>query len=78
MAGSKSEHQDTPARYEFVIDGEVSADLAAAFPELQSARGPAGGTVMFGVITDQSHLHGLLARFQNFNLSVVEFRRLPD
>ena len=63
-------HPRTPdhdrVRYEFVL-----AD-AAAVP------GPVGGTVMFGIIEDASHLHGLLDRFSQLGLTVLEMRRLPD
>ena len=33
---------------------------------------------MFGIIEDASHLHGLLDRFSQLGLTVLEMRRLPD
>ncbi len=65
-------------RYEFLLGVRVSQTVRSAFPELQSAPGPAGGTVFYGEIEDDAHLHGLLARFQTLGLTVLEMRRLPD
>lgn len=65
-------------RYEFLLGVRVSDTVRAAFPELRSGPGPAGGTVFYGEIEDDAHLHGLLARFQTLGLTVIEMRRLPD
>lgn len=75
-------HPRTPdhdrVRYEFVLAEVVSGEVLAAFPELSAVPGPVGGTVMFGIIEDASHLHGLLDRFSQLGLTVLEMRRLPD
>ena len=75
-----TEHADpgSNVRYEFLMHGTIEETVLAAFPELQATRGPAGGTVLFGAVYDDAHLHGLLARFQAFGLTVLEMRRLPD
>ena len=75
-----SEQADPGAnvRYEFLMHGTVTETALAAFPELQAAKGPAGGTVLFGVVYDDAHLHGILARFQSLGLTLLEMRRLPD
>jgi hypothetical protein len=75
-----SEHADHAAsvRYEFLMHGIIEETALSAFPELTAAQGPAGGTVLFGAVYDDAHLHGLLARFQAFGLTVLEMRRLPD
>ena len=65
-------------RYEFLLYGSVSELVSAAFPELRVVLSPTGGTAMFGPVTDDAHLHGLLDRFQRFGLTVVELRQLPD
>lgn len=65
-------------RYEFVLPGQVSESVSRSFPELTTATGPAGGTVLYGPVKDSSHLHGILDRFQSFGLTVVELRQLPD
>jgi hypothetical protein len=33
---------------------------------------------MYGPVRDFAHLRGLLARFDDLGLTVVEMRRLPD
>ena len=70
--------QGSTVRYEFLMHGTVSDTVLSAFPELTAAKGPAGGTALFGAVSDDSHLHGLLARFQAFGLTLLEMRRLPD
>jgi hypothetical protein len=70
--------QAASVRYEFLMHGSVSDTVLSAFPELTAGKGPAGGTVLFGAVHDDAHLHGLLARFQAFGLTLLEMRRLPD
>lgn len=67
-----------PWRYEFLIPGELSATTLGAFPELTATSGPLGGTALYGTVRDQAHLHGLIARFADLSLIVVEMRLLPD
>jgi hypothetical protein len=67
-----------PVRYEFLIAGQVSDIVNAAFPELDVVAAPTGGTAMYGPVRDASHLRGLLARFDDLGVSVVEMRQLPD
>jgi hypothetical protein len=35
-------------------------------------------TVLYGPVTDEAALYGLLVRFQNLGLRVVEMRQLPE
>ncbi|MDH6129920.1 hypothetical protein P3T39_006913 [Kitasatospora sp. GP82] len=35
-------------------------------------------TLLFGTVTDEAHLYGLLARFQSLGLRVLEMRKLPE
>ncbi|MEE4545165.1 hypothetical protein V2S66_24750 [Streptomyces sp. V4-01] len=64
-------------RYEFRISGSLSDTMAGAFPELR--RQPVvAETVLSGPVTDGAHLHGLLQRFDELGLRVVEMRRLPE
>lgn len=67
-------------RYEFIIAEKVTSTTQAAFPELRQSDSLPGqrGTVMFGPVIDSPNLHGLLDRFQDFGLTVVEMRMLPD
>ncbi|MFH9694235.1 hypothetical protein [Streptomyces globisporus] len=61
-------------RYEIRVEGQMSRTLTNAFPELESCI-VAGQTLLFGQVTDEAHLYGLLARFQSLGLHVVEMRR---
>ncbi|MCD9874828.1 hypothetical protein [Streptomyces guryensis] len=63
-------------RYEIRVEGQMSDTLTAAFPELDCTVATRQ-TVLFGEVTDEAHLYGLLARFQSLGLHVVEMRRLP-
>lgn len=65
-------------RYEFLIAGRVSDTVRVAFPGLEAKSGPAGGTVIFGPVRDKAALRGLLARFDEMGLTVIEMRQLPD
>jgi len=65
-------------RYEFLLRGRISETVRAAFPELEAADAPTGGTALFGPIRDKAHLRGLLARFDELGLTVIEMRQLPD
>ncbi|GAA3378984.1 hypothetical protein GCM10020367_60710 [Streptomyces sannanensis] len=64
-------------RYEFRVTGSVSRAVADEFPELEKATVPPL-TLLFGTVTDEAHLYGLLVRFQDLGLHVLEMRRLPD
>jgi hypothetical protein len=63
--------------YEFRVRGCLSPPMADAFPELEKVA-VSGQTVLFGPVTDEAHLYGLLFRFQDLGLHVVEMRQLPD
>ncbi|WP_267243402.1 hypothetical protein [Streptomyces sp. PR69] len=65
-------------RYEIRIAGAVSEVVRhEAFPELASVVVPSQ-TLLFGQVTDDAHLYGLLSRCQALGLRVVELRRLPE
>jgi hypothetical protein len=63
-------------RYEIRVAGKTSKAVSGAFPELRSFFVP-GQTVLYGHVTDEAHLYGLLTRFLHLGLHVVEVRRLP-
>jgi hypothetical protein len=67
----------TTARYEFRLAQPLSPTARAAFPELTQGEA-LGGDVLYGPVSGQEQLHGLLARFGTMGLTVVELRRLPD
>lgn len=68
----------TAIRFQFVIDGEVSERVLAAFPELASTRFENGCTSLYGPVADYTGMRGILARLDSLGLSVLELRRLPD
>lgn len=65
-------------RYEFVVAGRISETALAAFPELQPAPAQPAATSLFGPVRDQAALRGVLARFDDLGLTVLEMRQLPD
>ena len=65
-------------RYEFLIREQLSPTVRDAFPELKVNAGPVGGTILYGPVADDAALHGLLARFANLGITVIEMRQLPD
>ncbi|WP_432135102.1 MULTISPECIES: hypothetical protein [unclassified Streptomyces] len=62
-------------QYEIRVEGEMSRTMTGAFPELESCV-MSGQTVLFGQVTDEAQLYGLLARFRSLGLRVVEMRRI--
>ncbi|MFG2138609.1 hypothetical protein [Streptomyces sp. NPDC048650] len=64
-------------RYEIRVTGRLSTVVAEAFPELEKALVPEQ-TLLFGQVTDEAHLYGLLIRFQDLGLRVLEMRQLPE
>jgi hypothetical protein len=57
-------------RYEIVIKDRISPRLGSAFPGLELRDRP-GQTVLTGSFTDQSQLHGVLDRLQDFGIELV-------
>jgi hypothetical protein len=62
--------------YEIRIKGRLSDSLLAAFEGLTATVEPVE-TVLYGPVSDQSALHGLLDRIQSLGLELVEIRQLP-
>lgn len=61
-------------RYEIRIAGALSqAGAGETFPELEARVVPAH-TVLYGQVTDEAHLYGLLARLHELGLCVSELR----
>lgn len=65
-------------RYEFTFVGRLTETTAAAFPELKVSERPGCGTTLFGPVVDRAHLDGLLARFGDLGLELIDMHRLPD
>lgn len=68
---------DAAVRYEFVVAEQLSPTALAAFPGLTAKHG-LHGTVLYGPVRDNEHLHGLLSQLTTLRLTIVEMRQLPD
>jgi hypothetical protein len=64
-----------PARYEIRVAGILDRRWAAWFDGLQVS-GEGEETVIFGLLTDQPALHGLLAKVRDLGLTLISVRRL--
>ncbi|MGO4203447.1 hypothetical protein AB4Z09_17185 [Rhodococcus sp. TAF43] len=65
-------------RYAFLVGGELSERVLAAFPELQVSETARAHTTLYGPVRSPTELRGMLARFDSLGLTVIEMRRLPD
>lgn len=65
-------------RYEFLIAGRVPNVVRETFPNFAFGKGPAGGSVIYGPVRDKAELRGVLARFDQLGVTVLEMRQLPD
>ena len=58
------------ARYEIIVKDRLSVRFSHAFPDVEIESRP-GQTVLTGEFADQSQLHGLLTRLQDFGIELV-------
>jgi hypothetical protein len=65
-------------RYEFTLARPLSTTARAAFPELRVSTVDPRGATLYGAVQDRAHLEGILARFGNLGLELVDLHRLPD
>ncbi|MHA6615902.1 hypothetical protein [Pseudonocardia sp. DLS-67] len=56
--------------YEFRVDGRLPEQEREAFADLSVEEVPAG-LVLRGEVIDESHLHGIIARFRTHGLIIV-------
>ena len=67
---------DRGGEYEFMIAERLSPMVVAAFDELSVNYRDGVGTLLSGTVRDQSHLHGVLARFQMLGLTLEGLTKL--
>ncbi|WP_278263430.1 hypothetical protein [Nocardia sp. AG03] len=68
-----------PLRYQFVVEGELTERVLAAFPELRrSSHSATGTTTLYGVVPDATAMRGVLARLDTFGLTLLGMSQLPD
>lgn len=61
----------TPARYELRIEGHLDGHWATWFGGLTLIREDDGTTTLRGAVTDQSELHGLLAKVRDLGATLI-------
>ena len=66
-------------RYEFRVSGHLSERAQHAVGEFSEMRVVAAPpeTVLYGAVTDQAHLHGILAFLEGLGLQIVSVHQLP-
>ena len=67
-------------RYEFRVSGQLSERAQRAvgdFSEMRVVPVPPE-TVFYGTVTDQAHLHGILAFLESLGLQIVSVNRMPS
>jgi hypothetical protein len=73
---SASSEEVASLRYRFLLEGRLSSVVVAAFPELAVVDADADTTTMAGELHDYAQLRGILARFDDFAVAVVEMTRV--
>ncbi|WP_208406436.1 hypothetical protein [Amycolatopsis granulosa] len=66
--------------YEFRVHGRCSPHLRQAvgeFSEVSVVPAPPE-TIIYGAVSDQAHLHGLLLLLEDFGLQIVSVHRIPE
>jgi len=67
---------DPPTTYAIRVDGHLDDHWAAWFDGLTLSHEADGTTCFTGVVTDQSHLHGLLARIRDVGAILISITAL--
>jgi hypothetical protein len=75
MAAGEATASGGPARYEIRVASVLDGCWAAQFEGLQVTSDDAE-TVICGVLTDQSALHGVLVKVRDLGLTLISLRRL--
>jgi hypothetical protein len=66
-----------PQRFEFRVNGPVSEDARYALCGLAVVDAPAE-TIIVGEVTDESHLHGVLALIRSLDLHLISVHEVQD
>lgn len=61
--------------YEFRVDGRLSDEAREAFCDMRIEE-IATGALLYGGVTDESHLLGIIAQFRSLGLIVVSAHRV--
>lgn len=66
---------NAPTRYQFLIDGEVSDRVKAAFPDLSVASAAGEFTSLYGPVADHTAMRSIMARLDSLGLTVAELQK---
>jgi hypothetical protein len=72
-------HPVSRRQYEFRVSGRLSERAQHAvgdFSEMRIVPAPPE-TMLYGMVTDQAHLHGILAFLDNLGLQIVSVHPMP-
>ena len=67
----------TDRTYRLIVEGELSDELAPAFPGMALTRAD-GSTALTGTVRDQAELQGLLQRTSDLGLTLLEAKAIDD
>lgn len=67
-----------PVQYEFLIAGELSTRVMAAFPEFHATHRDDGKTALLGPVRNHSSMRAVLARIDSLGLTIEGLRRVTD
>lgn len=67
-----------PLRYELRIEGHLDQHWSTWFGGLALTHEGDGTTVLRGVVTDQSELHGLLAKVRDLGAALISVTPISD
>lgn len=65
-----------PGRYEIRIREQIDDKWLSWFDEYTITPTESGDTLLIGSISDQSALHGLLAKIRDLNLTIISINRI--
>lgn len=63
--------------YEVRVSGHLESHWASALGELDLRHHPDGTSTLTGEVTDQAHLHGLLAALRDIGAPLLSLKALP-
>lgn len=67
----------TSKTYEFRVDGRLPLEEQETFADLRIEEVPAG-LILRGEVIDESHLYGIIARFEILGLTIVSAAPVRD
>jgi hypothetical protein len=68
---------DEPTCYEIRVKSHLDESLRSAFSGMQMRYETPGETILFGPLTDQAALHGVLMRIRDLGLPLIAVEQRP-